>query len=74
MMRISFSSDGSLRNDRVELQNVWLPDFAPLVDALNAILPPKTRVTFPQDVEEQARAYPRGRDHESKTIRDYYGS
>ncbi|MBX3736189.1 MAG: hypothetical protein KF715_05835 [Candidatus Didemnitutus sp.] len=75
MLRISFSSDGSLRDDRVEVQNSWLPELSTLIETLDRMLPPDARVTFRADVEARVRTSPGYRgDQKSKTVREYYGS
>jgi hypothetical protein len=50
MLRISFSPDGDLRHDRIEVANYWRPDFGELVELVSSACPEKWKIRFGERV------------------------
>jgi hypothetical protein len=55
MMRISFSADGSFRDDRIEVQNHWRPEFEDLVAAISEQMPADLKITFKEVLERMSK-------------------
>jgi len=49
-LRISFSPDGALRHDRIEVANHWRPEFQKLVELISSVSPEKWKISFRERV------------------------
>ena len=70
-LRVSFTQDGALRDDRIEIWNHWREEFASLLTYVSERMPEGARITFKAKLEEWN--LPRGAPIEVRAIRDYYG-
>jgi hypothetical protein len=48
--RVSFSSSGALTSERIEFENMYLPDLAPLLEAINAQLPTDDQIHYQKTI------------------------
>lgn len=74
MLRISFTTDGHLSNDRIEVRNLWLPWLAGITQAISEVMPDKQKIRFKEQIEAQDSRLKWSTDWptESITIEKYY--
>ena len=70
MMRVSFTDDGSFRDDRIEIQNHWRAEFEELVAAISEKVPADLRITFKEDLKRMPTTV--GIPIVSIPIKEYY--
>lgn len=71
MLRISFSPDGDLRQDRVEVANHWRPEFQELITRVSAKAPEKWKIRFRERVAHLEQGHKA--DIKSLSVKEYYG-
>ncbi len=49
-IRVSFSSSGALTSERIEVENMYLPDLAPLLEAVDAHLPADEQIHYEKSI------------------------
>lgn len=72
VLRISFSPDGDLRDDRIEVANHWRPEFRELITLVSAASPDEWKIRFQERVarlEHQPKA-----DIRCVSVKEYYGA
>lgn len=71
MLRISFSPDGDLRPDRIEVANHWRPEFQTLIELISSVSPEKWKIRFRERVARLEH------DHKADircvSVKKYYG-
>jgi len=74
MLRVSFTPDGHFANDRIEIQNLWLPWLADVTQAISEVLPQEQKIRFKEQIEERNRElkWPADWPTETITIEKYY--
>jgi hypothetical protein len=55
LFRISFSSSGALTPERIEFENMHLPDLAPLLEAINAQLPADDQIHYQKTIGSRVK-------------------
>jgi hypothetical protein len=71
MLRISFSPEGGLRHDRIEVANHWRPEFQELLELVSSVSPEKWKIRFRERVahlEHEHKA-----DIKCVSVQEYYG-
>jgi hypothetical protein len=70
MLRISFTANGDLRDDRIEVENNWRPEFQRLIEAVSKKAPEKWKIRFKERIAHLEQY------HNAKirciSVKDYY--
>lgn len=74
MLRISFTPDGHFANDRIEVQNLWLPWLAGVTQAISEVMPEERKIRFKEQIDERNHMLQWRADWptETITIEKYY--
>jgi hypothetical protein len=71
MLRFSFSPDGGLRPDRIEVANHWRPEFQKLIELVSSASPEKWKIRFRERIAHLEREHKA--DIQCVSVKDYYG-
>lgn len=71
MLRISYSPDGDLRPDRIEVHNHWRPEFQKLIELVSSVAPEKWKIRFRERVAHTEHWHLA--DIRCVSVKEYYG-
>lgn len=70
MLRISFAANGDLRDDRIEVENSWRPEFQGLIESVSKQVPERWKIRFKERVAHLDQ------NHKAEircvSVKDYY--
>lgn len=69
-LSVSFSIDGTLRDDDIVLENVWRPEFKALCESISGLSPSSLQISFSGLITSES--FHRDRTVVSIPVRDYY--